>query len=67
MSEKGKRKVQVVYFSRSGKTRLIAETMAEKLAGELSDASRGQGVTVKKRDDTHRMADANRAFAHYRW
>ncbi len=43
------------------------KTMAEKLAGELSDASKGQGVTVKKRDDTHRMADANRAFAHYRW
>ena len=43
------------------------KSMAEKLAGELSDASKGQGVTVKKRDDTHRMADANRAFAHYRW
>ncbi len=43
------------------------KSMAEKLAGELGDASKGQGVTVKKRDDTHRMADANRAFAHYRW
>ncbi len=43
------------------------KSMAEQLAGELSDASKGQGVTVKKRDDTHRMADANRAFAHYRW
>ena len=43
------------------------KSMAEKLAGELSDASKGQGVTVKKRDDTHRMAEANRAFAHYRW
>ena len=42
-------------------------SMAERLAAELSDASRGQGVTVKKRDDTHRMAEANRAFAHYRW
>ena len=47
--------------ARSGKS------MAEKLAAELSDASKGQGVTVKKRDDTHRMAEANRAFAHYRW
>jgi len=47
--------------SRSGKS------MAEKLAAELSDASKGQGVTAKKRDDTHRMAEANRAFAHYRW
>jgi len=41
--------------------------IAEKLAAELSDASRGQGVTIKKRDDTHKMAEANRAFAHYRW
>lgn len=47
--------------ARSGKT------MAEKLAMELSDASRGQGATVKKREDTHKMAEANRAFAHYRW
>jgi len=43
------------------------KSMAEKLAGELSDAAKGQGVTIKKRDDTHRMAEANRAFAHYRW
>ena len=42
-------------------------SMAEKLAAELSDATKGQGGTVKKRDDTHRMAEANRAFAHYRW
>ena len=42
-------------------------SMAEKLAAELSDAARGQGVTIKKRDDIHRMAEANRAFAHYRW
>ena len=43
------------------------KSMAEKLAGELSDAAKGQGVTIKKRDDTHRMAEANRAFAHFRW
>ena len=42
-------------------------TMAEKLAGELLDASTGQGATVKRREDTHRMAEANRAFVHYRW
>lgn len=42
-------------------------SMAEKLAAELGDAAKGQGVTVKRRDDTHRMAEANRAFAHYRW
>jgi len=41
--------------------------MAERLASELMDAAAGQGVTVKRRDDTHRMAEANRAFAHYRW
>jgi len=41
--------------------------MAEKLAAELGDAARGQGVTVKKREDTHKMAEANKAFAHYRW
>ncbi len=43
------------------------KSMAEKLASELSDAAKGEGATVKKRDDTHRMAEANRAFAHYRW
>jgi small subunit ribosomal protein S7 len=41
--------------------------MMEKLADELSDALAGQGATVKKREDTHKMAEANRAFAHYRW
>ena len=43
------------------------KSMAEKLAAELSDASQGQGATAKKREDTHKMAEANRAFAHYRW
>lgn len=42
-------------------------TMIERLAGELIDASRKQGGAVKKREDTHKMAEANRAFAHYRW
>ncbi len=42
-------------------------SMAEKLAGELLDAANGQGATVKRREDTHRMAEANRAFVHYRW
>lgn len=41
--------------------------MAEKLAAEVMDAARGEGTTVKKRTDTHKMAEANRAFAHYRW
>jgi small subunit ribosomal protein S7 len=42
-------------------------TMAEKLASELMDAASNTGATIKKREDTHRMAEANRAFAHYRW
>ncbi len=42
-------------------------TMTERLSGELLDASSGRGAAVKKREDTHRMADANRAFSHYRW
>ncbi len=42
-------------------------SMAAKLAAELMDAANGQGASIKKRDDTHRMAEANRAFAHYRW
>lgn len=43
------------------------KTMILKLAGELLDAYNGRGGAIKKRDDTHRMAEANRAFAHYRW
>jgi small subunit ribosomal protein S7 len=42
-------------------------TMVERLSGELMDAQNGRGQAVKKREDTHRMADANRAFSHYRW
>ena len=42
-------------------------SMAEKLAGELMDAATNQGATIKRREDTHRMAEANRAFVHYRW
>ena len=47
--------------SRSGKS------MSEKLAAELLDAYNERGASVKKKDDTHRMAEANKAFAHYRW
>ena len=42
-------------------------TMAERLANEILDASNGVGAAVKRKDDTHRMAEANKAFAHYRW
>ena len=47
--------------ARSGKS------YSEKLAGELMDAANNRGNAVKKREDTHKMADANRAFSHYRW
>jgi small subunit ribosomal protein S7 len=43
------------------------KTMMERLANELLDASNGRGAAVKKREDTTRMAEANRAFSHYRW
>jgi small subunit ribosomal protein S7 len=42
-------------------------TMEERLAGELVDAVQNRGAAVKKREDTHKMADANKAFSHYRW
>ena len=53
----------IVTFSRSRKEK----TMAERLANEIIDASNGVGASVKKREDTHKMAEANRAFSHYRW
>ncbi|TVR56881.1 MAG: 30S ribosomal protein S7 [Gemmatimonadales bacterium] len=43
------------------------KSMADRLAAELMSASRNEGATIKKKEDTHRMADANKAFAHYRW
>jgi small subunit ribosomal protein S7 len=43
------------------------QSMSEKLAAELLDASNNRGASVKKKDDTHKMAEANKAFAHYRW
>ena len=53
----------LINFSRSRGEK----TMAERLANELMDAAAGRGTTVKKKEDTHRMAEANKAFAHYRW
>lgn len=43
------------------------KSMTERLAGEIMDAAQGRGNAVKKREDTHRMAEANKAFSHYRW
>ena len=53
----------LVTYSRSRSEK----TMAERLASELMAAARSEGSTIKKKDDTHRMAEANKAFAHYRW
>ena len=53
----------LVAFSRQRREK----TMAERLANELLDASNGLGASVKRREDTHKMAEANKAFAHYRW
>jgi len=65
---KGNRKITlsmrwIIQAARSKK----GKPMAEKLAEELIEASENRGVAVKKREDTHRMADANRAFAHFAW
>jgi small subunit ribosomal protein S7 len=48
-------------------TKRSGRSMAEKLAAELMDAYKGEGATIKKKEDTHKMAESNRAFAHYRW
>jgi small subunit ribosomal protein S7 len=53
----------LVNYARNGR----GKTMAEKLANEIIDASNGVGGAAKKREETHRMAEANKAFAHYRW
>ena len=53
----------IIQFSRTR----TEKTMSERLAAELILASKGEGNTIKKKEDTHRMAEANRAFAHYRW
>jgi len=53
----------LISFARDRKER----TMQERLAAELLDASNNTGAAIKKKDDTHRMAEANKAFAHYRW
>ena len=53
----------IVSFARTRGDR----TMSERLANEILDASNGLGASVKRREDTHKMAEANKAFAHYRW
>jgi small subunit ribosomal protein S7 len=53
----------LVHFARQRREK----TMAERLMNEILDASNGLGAAVKRREDTHKMAEANKAFAHYRW
>lgn len=55
------------WLSNAARARSDGKTMREKLANEFLDASNLRGASVKKREDTHRMAEANKAFAHYRW
>jgi small subunit ribosomal protein S7 len=54
------------WLIRSARAR-TGRSMSEKLASELMDAAAGQGATIKKREETHKMAESNKAFAHYRW
>ncbi len=54
------------WLIRSARTR-NGKSMSEKLSSELMDAAAGQGTTIKKREETHKMAESNKAFAHYRW
>ena len=58
--------VAIRWILRSARERK-GKSMPERLAAELIDAWQGQGSTIKRREDTHKMAEANRAFAHYRW
>jgi len=65
---KGERKMALAirWLIRYARAR-SGHSMAEKLAGELRDASNNVGATIKRRDETHKMAEANKAFSHYRW
>jgi small subunit ribosomal protein S7 len=71
MEVRGDRKeaLAIRWLLKASKERSSREyhTFAEKLAAELMDASQNRGAAIKKRDDTHKMAEANRAFAHLRW
>jgi len=65
-SEERKRTLAIRWLVQYSRQR-NEKSMEEKLAAEIIDASNGTGASVKKRDDTHRMAEANKAFAHYSW
>lgn len=63
----GRRMALAMRWLRDFSRRRAGRSMRDKLAGELMDAAEGRGAAVKKREDTHKMAEANKAFAHYRW
>jgi small subunit ribosomal protein S7 len=65
---KGERRqsLAIRWLLRSARSR-AGKTMSEKLAAELLDAANNTGATIKKREDTHKMAEANKAYAHYKW
>ena len=62
-----RRQALALRWLRDSARRRSGHSMMEKLAAELLDAANNRGLAVKKREDTHRMADANKAFSHYRW
>jgi small subunit ribosomal protein S7 len=62
-----RRRALAIRWLVSNARKRAGKSMMEKLSGEFSDAFNGQGNTVKKREDTHKMADANKAFAHFRF
>jgi len=68
MEIKGERRMSLAirWLIQSARKR-PGKSMAEKLAGELRDAAANQGATIRRREETHKMAEANKAFAHYRW
>ena len=59
--------LKIVHFSDIHYDRIITKKNIDKLANEILNASKGVGAAVKKREDTHKMAEANKAFAHYKW
>ena len=67
VSQNRRLSLSIRWLSTSARSRGDGKTMREKLANEFIDASNLRGGSVKKREDTHRMAEANKAFAHYRW
>ena len=63
----GRRMTLAIRWILSASRARSGKSFAEKLAGELMDASTNQGAAIRKREETHKMAEANRAFSHYRW